>query len=176
MTGPAGPTGPFTAPRPSASMVDRCLLVGDGSAVGAKLLTALRERRSAAERRGARFEVQVLVPYGQPFVACLALGDPLSGWVVTDEAASRAWQDAGREVARRRLVDLLWLLWEMEVPARGTVVDRAALAERLETTRGAYDGVIILRSATFPARWRQRAWARRLRRLTAPVALVDDRG
>jgi len=70
----------------------------------------------------------------------------------------------------------LWLLWEMEVPARGTVVDRAALAERLEATRGAYDGVIILRSATFPARWRQRAWARRLRRLTAPVALVDDRG
>ena len=50
------------------------------------------------------------------------------------------------------------------------------VAERLEATRGAYDGVIILRSATFPARWRQRAWARRLRRLTAPVALVDDRG
>ena len=170
-----GPSEPFAAPRPPAPTADRCLLVGDGSAAGPRLLHALRERRRAAEERGARFEVQVLVPFGQPLVACLALGDPLSGWVVTDEAASRAWQDAGRDAAYRRLVELLWLLWEMDIPARGTVIDRTALAERLDATRTAYDGVIMVRSATFLARWRQRSWTRRLRRLAAPVSLVDDR-
>jgi hypothetical protein len=171
-----GPFEPYAAPRPPAPTVERCLLVGDGSAAGPRLLTALREGRLAAEQRGARFEVQVLVPYGQPLVACLALGDPLSGWVVTDEAASRAWQDASRDAAYRRLVELLWLLWEMNVPARGTVVDRTALADRLHATRAGYDGVIIVRSATFLARWRQRSWTRRLHRLAAPVAFVDDRG
>jgi hypothetical protein len=165
----------FASPRRPLSAVDRCLLVGDGTVLGPALLDALRHQRSVAQRRGAHFEIHALVPYGQPLVACLALGDPLSGWVLTDEAASRAWQDAGRETAERRLADLLWLLWEMEVDATGEVVDQGALPDRLDATGPAYDGVIMLRSGTLVARWRQRGWARRLQRLSAPVALIDER-
>jgi hypothetical protein len=169
-----GPPERFARPRPQAATADRCLLVGDGRA-GPGLLRLLGQQRMAAARRGTGYEVHVVVPYGQPLVACLALGDPLSGWVITDEAASRAWHDAGRETAERRLAQMLWLLWEMEVPATGETVDRTELAERLQVMRHGYDGVIMLRSAGLVGRWRQWGWARRLQRLAAPVARVDDR-
>src|SRR4051812_28303386 len=168
-----GPTEPSALPRPPVPAAERCLLVAAGGPVGASLLETLRRQRARAERRGARYEVVVLVTYGQPLVACLALGDPLSGWVLVDEAASLAWREAGREPAERRLADLLWLLWGMEIPARGQVVDRSLIADRLDVARAAYDGVVLLRPASLAARWRQRGWRRRLRRLAAPVARVD---
>jgi hypothetical protein len=169
-----GPPEPHRHPRPQPERpvpgAARCLLLADGEEIGPALLASLRRQRS----RDLDSSVHVVVPLRPALAGALAVGDPLAGWIVVDARAAHEWEQASRQDARRRLHELLWLLWEMDISATGEVLPEAAVDALLRGSSGVYSTVLVIR-ARFPlARWRQSRWLRRQQRGDREIEVVDE--
>jgi hypothetical protein len=165
-----GPPEPHpTQPRPVAG-ARRCLLLADGAPAGPALLGALRRLR--AQHRG--LVVHVVVPVRPALAAALAVGDPLAGWIVIDARAAHEWEQASRQDARRRLQELRWLLWEMDIASTGEVLAEEAAASLHDASSAGFDLVLVTRRRLPLARWRQARWLRRLDRHDRPVEIVEE--